>query len=237
MTRLTDRRAEHELGITLIELLVAMIILSIVTTMLVMGWVNMQRATAFTIQDNDARADARDALARMTVELRDAQPLALQTATPTPSPTWNTIVYARPLETQFYSSYNVVVGGTPAANDGTGTALLRLTKFYLSSGTLMMQRDTDNSGGFTTADRTWVLARHVVNASLPSTYGLYTPLFLYGYRDGDGNYQTTDNSAGTLVLSSIVAVQIRVVTDVSTKHTPKYIDLVTTVRLRNAAGD
>jgi prepilin-type N-terminal cleavage/methylation domain-containing protein len=236
VTSRAARRPERQLGVTLIELLVAMIILSIVTTMLVMGWVNMQRATAFTVQNNDARADARDALSRMTVELRAAQPQALQTATPTPSPTWAALTVAKPLETQFYSAYNVVVGAASAANDGTGTAALRLTRFILDSGTLQMQRDTNNDGGFTTADRTWVLARHVMNASVPSSYGAYTPVFLYGYRDGSGDYQTTDNSAGTLSLPSIIAVQIRVITDVSTKHTPKYIDLVTTVRPRNAAG-
>ena len=236
MSSPAERKAHAQIGITLIELLVAMIILSVVTTMLVMGWVNMQRATAFTVQNNDARADARDALARMTVELRDAQPPTLQTATPTPSPTWTVFTVARPMETDFYSAYNVVNGGTPAASDGTGTAALRLTRFYLDAGSLMMQRDTDNSGGFTPTDRTWVLARHVVNASVPST-STPTPLFLYGYRDSDGDYLTTGNSDGSLGLSTIISVQIRVITDVSMRHTPTYIDLVTTVRPRNAAGN
>ena len=174
-----NQRTDRQLGISLIELLVAMVIMGIITTMLVMGWVNMQRATAFTVQNNNARADARDALARMAVELRDAQPLALQTATPTPSPTWSVFTVAQPMETRFYSAFNVVVGGAPAASDGTGTAALRLTRFSLNAGTLMMQRDMNNDGAF---DRSWVLARHVVNASVPSTSSP-TPLFLYGYRD------------------------------------------------------
>jgi prepilin-type N-terminal cleavage/methylation domain-containing protein len=233
MLRPTHRGKNGQQGITLIELLVAMIIMSIVTTMLVMAWVNMQRATAFTIQDNDARADARDALSRMTTELRNAQPQVIQSVTPSPSPTpWNVFTVAGPWETQFYSAYNVMNGATSAATDGTGTAFLRLTKFYLSSGTLMMQRDTNNSGDFTAADRTWVLARHVVNATMASP----TAIFRYGYRDGSGLYQTTDNSDGALTLSSIISVQIRVITDVSTRHTPKYIDLVTTVRPRNVSG-
>ena len=229
MLPLSHQRTDRQLGITLIELLVAMLIMGVITTMLVMGWINLQRATTFTVQDNNARADARDALARMTVELRDAQPLALQTATPIPSPTWSIFTVAQAMETDFYSAFNVVVGGTPAASDGTGTAALRLTRFYLDAGTLMMQRDMDNDGAF---DRDWVLAEHVVNASVPSSSNP-TPLFLYGYRDSDGAYLTTSTPTD---LSQIISVQIRVITDVNLQHAPKSIDLITTIRPRNAAG-
>jgi type II secretory pathway component PulJ len=227
----THKRSDRQLGITLIELLVSMIILSIVTTMLVMGWVNMQRATAFTVQNNNARADARDALSRMAVELRGAQPVALQTATPTPSPTWPVFTVAQPTETQFYSAFNVT-GATPASSDGTGVAALRLTRFYLNSGNLMMQRDTN---GDTVFERTWTLAKHVVNGQVPSTSSP-TPVFLYGYRDTGGTYLTTSSLPAT-DLYKIISVQIHVITDVSTRHTPTYIDLVTTVRPRNAAGN
>ena len=226
-----ERRRERQAGITLIELLVSMIILGVVTTMLVTGWISLQRATTTTVRVNDARADARDALARMTVELRDAQPLALQTATPTPSPTWAVYTVAQPMEVQFYSAFNVAIP-VPAASDGSGTAALRLTRFYLDADALKMQRDANGDGVW---DRTWVLAAHAVNASVPSTSDP-TAVFTYGYRLPDGTYATTDNADSSLDLSKIIAVQIRVVTDAGTAARPKYIDLVTTVRPRNAAG-
>ena len=57
--------------------------------------------------------------------------------------------------------------------DGSGTGVLRLTRFYLDTSgsaaqkTLYWQRDTNASGGFDSADRKIVLARNVVNTSVP----------------------------------------------------------------------
>jgi prepilin-type N-terminal cleavage/methylation domain-containing protein len=251
-------KRSSQAGITLIELLVSMIILGIVSTMLITGWINLQRASAFTVADNNARAEARDGLSRMTVELRDAQPTsfptptALPTATvtatasptPTPSPTWDVYTVAGPWEVDFYSAYN-----QPGANaDGTGVGALKLTRFYLDQGgakpqkTLYWQRDTDNSGGFATPgpgcpDRTMIIARNVVNTYIPSTASP-TAIFTYGYRDpNNGKYLTTDNTGGSLDLSQIISVQIRLITDVNLSHTPKYIDLSTTVRPSNATAN
>ena len=249
------QKRSSQAGITLIELLVSMIILGIVSTMLITGWINLQRASAFTVADNNARAEARDGLSRMTVELRDAQPTsfptptALATATASPSatptpPSWDVYTVAKPFEVDFYSAYN-----QPGANsDGTGVGALKLTRFYLDQSgtqaqkTLYWQRDTDNSGTFASPgpscpDRTFVIARSVVNPSIPNpvTSTSYTAIFTYGYRNpSDGAYLTTDNLSQTLDLTQIISVQIRLITDVNLAHTPKYIDLSTTVRPRNA---
>jgi type II secretory pathway pseudopilin PulG len=234
-----------EAGTTLVEVLVAMIILGIVSTMLITGWISLQRASAFTVADNNARAEARDGLSRMTVELRDAQPTSLPTstasptATPMPSPTWDIYTVAGPWEVDFYSQYNQPGAGT----DGTGAAgaYLKLTRIYLDTSgataqkTLYWQRDTNGISGFDSGDRTFVLARNVVNKSIPST-STPTAIFTYGYRDPDsGQYLTTDNADGSLDLSQVISVQIRLITDINLAHTPKYIDLSTTVRPRNAS--
>ena len=250
------RAHSSEAGITLIELLVSMIILGIVSTLLITGWINLQRASAFTVANN-ARAEARDGLSRMTVELRDAQPTsfptptavatatatASPTATPTP-PSWDVYTVAQPYEVDFYSAYN-----QPGANgDGTGVGALKLTRFKLVYNTnppaqwiLFWQRDTDSSGTLQDPDPTWpkiacpdrtmVIARYVVNKSIPSTASP-TAIFTYGYRDTvSGQYLTSENPVD---LSQIISVQIRLITDVNLAHTPKYIDLSTTVRPRNA---
>lgn len=245
-----QRQRSSQAGMTLIELLISMIILGIVSTMLITGWINLQRASAFTVKDNNARADARDGLSRMTTELRDAQPQSLPTttasptATPMPDPTWSIYTVAGPWEVDFYSAYN-----TPGAGaDGTGTGKLRLTRFYLDQSgstaqkTLYWQRDTDNNGtiaapGAGCPDRTFVVAHNVVNTSIPSTASP-TAIFTYGYRDTvSGQYLTTDNSDGTLDLTTVISVQIRLITDVNLSHAPKYIDLSTTVRPRNATAN
>jgi hypothetical protein len=47
----------------------------------------------------------------------------------------------------------------------------------------------------------------------------------------------TDNHDSTLDLASIVAVGVRLIIDKKMGGTPSYVDLTTTVRLRNASSD
>ena len=236
--RLSLRR-RSQAGVTLVELLVAIIIFGIVSSLLVTAWINLQRTSVFAMQSDNAQGNARDALTRMSTEIRDAQPQTMPTASPSPSPTWDVLTLAQPTEVDFYSAYN-----QPGANaDGSGTAALRLTRLYLdTSGSspqknLMWQRDTNNNGTFDGSDRTIVLARNVVNNSIQNTSvtpnTTYTAIFTYGYRAADGSYSTTDNSGSTnLDLTTVISVQIRLITDVNLSHTPKYDDLSTTVRPR-----
>jgi prepilin-type N-terminal cleavage/methylation domain-containing protein len=229
------KRREAQSGITLIELLVSMIILGIVSTMLIAGWVNLQRASAFALRSNNARAEARDGLSRMTIELRDAQPLVMPTTSPSPT-AWATYTVAQPMQVVFYSAFNQ----PGAASDGTGTGVLKPTRLYLDTSgstlqkTLFWQRDTDGVAGWTSGDRKFILAKNVVNSSIPSTSSP-TAIFTYGYRQG-GVVLWTDNSDSTLDVMSIVAVRIRLITDVNSARAPAYIDLSTTVRPRNASG-
>ena len=55
------RRLRDQGGLTLIETLVSMIILIILTTMIIIGWANLQRASANSLRTNQARASLRDA--------------------------------------------------------------------------------------------------------------------------------------------------------------------------------
>ncbi|HQH22528.1 MAG TPA: type II secretion system protein, partial [Thermoleophilia bacterium] len=59
-TRVPQRGGQT--GLTLIEVLVSLIILGIISTMLVMGWANLQRASATAMRTNHARASLRDAM-------------------------------------------------------------------------------------------------------------------------------------------------------------------------------
>lgn len=241
---------------TLIELLISMIILGIVTTMLITGWLNLQRASAAAVITNNARATARDAMSRISSELRGSQPTSLPTATPsataTPTPQ-PPVTMASPMAVSFNSSFN-----SSAANaDGSGLTALRPTRIWLNPAlqsapwntharTLWLQRDM-NGNGFSltdTGDRNIVLARNVVNALVPdpTTDGpsktTSTPVFRYAYRaTAGGPVLWTDNETSSLVLASIVAIRVRLIIDANMARSPKPVDITTTVRLRNASSD
>jgi prepilin-type N-terminal cleavage/methylation domain-containing protein len=233
----------RESGFTLIEILITMIILSIITTFLVIGWINMQRGAAFAITSNNSRATARDAISKVSAELRGAQPTIL----PSPSASATTMPAGQPplitataWDIVFYSAFN---NGTASA-DPSGVGALRKTEMKLdtsggtSKGVLWLYRDLDNNGTTNgTGDLKIILAKNVVNRKLYDDNGsnIQYALFAYGYRS-----VSTDpvvwTDTGTSVLSSIVAVRARVIIDANIAHTPKFIDTTTTVRLRNASG-
>jgi prepilin-type N-terminal cleavage/methylation domain-containing protein len=251
MLRGTTTRRSGEAGMSLVELLVSMIILSIITTGLIVAWVSLQRGASFAVASSNSRATARDAISRVTNELRAAQPTAL----PTPSPSATVVPagqppinLAGPWEVRFHSSYNVA----GADLDGTGVIAPRLTWIYLDmSGTsdqksLYLKRDMDGNGSFTDlGDRTIILGKSVVNQLIPDSTNdpptggtSYTPLFRYAFRANPTDAVTwTDNTDGSLDLSKVVAVRIRVISDANIARTPTYIDTTTTVRLRNASAD
>jgi type II secretory pathway pseudopilin PulG len=217
------KQHRHQSAVTLVELLVGIVLLGIITTMLVGGFLTMQSSYAFTQRMNTARATARDALDRMATELRDCAPLYL-----TPSTTNTAIKLASAYECDFYSAYNQ----GSASSDGTGKANLRLTRIYLVGSTdyktLVLQRDLNNNGTFDAGDRSTTLAKNVVNgASMVSLPCLFT----YGYTDSAGVAQTPAHSVADC--SKITWVKVRLLVDGNLNHSPNYIDLTTSVRPRN----
>lgn len=244
-------RRSAEAGLTLVEVLVSMIILSIITTGLITAWVNLQRGANYAVAANNSRATARDAISRISSELRAAQPTALPTpvATETAMPAGQPpITLAQPYEVQFYSAYNI----SNAAQDGTGVTAVRKTWIKLDTTgasaqkTLYLKRDMDGDGNFDgVGDRTIILGSSVVNPSIPDAKNepptggtTYTPLFRYAYRASPTDpIWWTDNADGTLDLSLIVAIRARVISDANIAHTPSFIDVTTTVRLRNASAN
>ena len=248
MSALSHRGARRsQAGISLIELLISMIIFSIITTMLVAGWINLQRASATVTRTNNARATGRDAMARISSELRASQPVTLPTPSGTGMPSSQTpITAAAPNSVTFYSAFN-----SAAANlDGSGVAAVRPTRLRLDTAaqtapwnpacrTLYWERDMDSNGSFAdAADRSIVLATNVANLQVADAVNgtPYTPVFRYAYRSG-GTVLWTDNTSGTLDLSTVVGVRVRLIVDAKMGGAPKYIDTTTTVRLRNASSD
>jgi len=240
------QRCKPQAGVTLIELLVAMIIMVVLSTMLVGGWISLQRSFAFASATNKARATARDAIDRVSSEIRAAQPYPL----PTPTSSPNTPVKYAPstpfyfggtspyvcdaYHCVFYSAYN-----NSAAADGTGgaAAQLRLTAIWLDTivagaqKTLYWQRDTNGNNTLDSGDRKVVLASNVVNSSLSTPI----PIFTYFFRDASLAYTHTNSltSAGLPSWTTLVSVQVEIVVDANLSHTPTYVDLRTTLQPRN----
>lgn len=239
-TALTGKRGSQA-GLTLIEVLVSMIILSVISTMLIGGWISLQRAYTFTSLTNSARATARDALDHMSSELRSSQPPTAVVTTQFYLPATPTYPYmCGPTSCVFYSAYNNF-----AAADGAGPALtgntppmasaIRLTAIWLdkSDSTLNWQRDTDNNGLLNASDRTIVLARKcVVNAAASVNRDIFT----YYFRDSTTGVYSHASALTSSTVANLRSVRMELVIDATLSHTPTYVDLTTTVRPRNAAA-
>ena len=203
--------------------------------MLIGGWISLQRAYASTRATNTARAAARDAIDRISSELRECQPPVFKLS--------GQALFTKtdPMEVDFYSAYNQ----PGASTDGTGIGALHRTRIYLDAATktLYWQRDTNDNYSLgplwnDANDRKFVLATNVVNDIVPDTTvtpnTTNTSIFTYGYRDTSGVYHADYGKGGTDP-TSIVSVQVRLITDTNPLRTPDHIVLTTTLRPRNAS--
>ena len=250
---------DSQAGLTLIEMLVSMIIMAVISTMLVGGWISLQRSYAFTRVTNTARATVRDALDRVSSEIRMAQPptadplvkspFYLPTTPTSPFASGSPLSACGPTTCIFYSAYNnhAVADGAGLALSGTTpplTSAMRLTAIWLDPAgstaqkVLKLTRDTNNNGLLTDAgDRTIILARNVVNTAA----SVNRPIFTYYFRDATPTSPTYGqwSHASTLTSATVANlrdIQIELVVDVNLSHTPTYVDVRTTVRPRNAAA-
>jgi len=238
------RRRTAQSGISLIELLVSMLILSVITTMLIMSWISLQNAFAFASADNKARATARDALTRVSSEIRAAQPPSALSITPFYLS--GTAPYlCDGYDCTFYSAYN-----NPLAYSKSGDTVdaananhaLLLTAIWLDTSTsttqkpqatLYWQRDTNMNNSLDTGDRKIILATDVVNTPTSMTSN---PIFTYNLYDATNGYTRT-NALTSLNVASVVSVQVDIVVDANISHTPRYIELMTTVEPRNQGSN
>jgi len=212
----------NQIGISLVELLVAMTIMTIISTMIIMSWSALQNSYSYTVKSSQARNIARDAVERMRREIRAMQPQTSGGAS---------VVSAGPNELRFTTAYN------DFESDTSGEILL--TRYYYQFDSsqrpaqwrIYRQRDTNGDGAFTSSDRTILVADNVSNGTVPDM-AHPTPVFEYTYLDSSDVPQASTSVTGA-DLARIVQVQMRVITDVNPAHAPSYFDLVTTVRPRN----
>jgi prepilin-type N-terminal cleavage/methylation domain-containing protein len=108
-------RADRQTGLTLIELLVVIVIGTVLSGAILMTWFSLSDSYSFTARSSEAQDFARDAVARMARELRDAEgtggDVAVQSAdsgqitfTTTFNEEGNESRLVEPVETQYYFS-------------------------------------------------------------------------------------------------------------------------------------
>jgi prepilin-type N-terminal cleavage/methylation domain-containing protein len=255
------RGARCQQGITLVELLIAMSIMSVITALLLLGWFALSKSYGFAVHSADARDSGRQAMQRLQREIRDAQkpPQGYLGTSTFDAP--DAIIYrARPYFIAFSSTFNDA-GNATAAWTGTPTPTpsptrphLIVYKLYTTDHELWRFEDLNNNGKIDVTSGSFdmlsdgpssqlaeqqagegatLLVTDVVNCADLSHPATWVPLFQYNYYDSAGVLQSEPRLVGA-DRQAIIAVQIRLLVDLDPTKAPLYADLRGTAQLRNA---
>lgn len=205
-------------GMTLVELLVAMAIATVISGMIIVSWVNLQNSYSYSANSSKAREYARDGMARVIREIRDSK--GRSTTSPVASATAN--------EVSFYSMFNVPGAASDKASHVQGllsyAAPLVSYRYDAASQTLYRSVGTGAEQA---------LVKHVVNGIVAEGGNPSTPVFTYTYLDANG-VPVEANSVSSTYLGQIRKVRVHLLVDLNPRRSPVYMDLVSTAQLRNA---
>ena len=253
-----SRAARPEQGISLVELLVAMSVMSVITAMLLMGWFSLSRSYGFTVHSADARDSGRQAMQRLQREVRDAEKppqgyLGTSTSDAPDAIIYRARAYWIAFSTTFNNAGNSTAGWTgPSPTPSPSRPHLVVYRLYADK-ELWRFEDLDNDGKIDTTpghyldmtsespsdfslseqedgEGAMLVASDVVNFTDPDHP---TPLFDYNYYDSAGVLHSAHALYGADRLA-IVAVQLRLLVDLNPTRAPVYADLRGTAQLRNA---
>lgn len=243
MDKLT-RRARDQRGMTLIELLMAMSISLIITTMILVSWFALTKLYANTSKRDQVTDNANIAMARMAREVRDVE---------YPGPTVDdvAVVIAQPFTIQIYTTFNKP--GNQFATVAPRLVMYRLYEVTRPDGTKVgeLWRFQDVHGGdidisgvdegatppYDPSERTSgegakLLVSNVVNSSTPSTSSP-TSLFKYLYYGDDGVLKDSTSLTTFNDRLRIRAVEMNLLLDMNPGKSPVYTHMRTTAQLRN----
>lgn len=220
---LTPRRRQE--GMTLVEVLVAMVIMTVITTMIIATWISLSRAYAFTSRSDRQRDVANQAIARMAREIRDAQAPAGNTS--------GAFVVAQPTEVDFYSTFNDAGNWNPTSTPRLTRFVLRETDPVNHIGAIYRER-AGSQGSFIDSDAvSTVLVKDVVNLRQSHDADLFT------YSAINTSTAVMYQSRGWPPTVDVLPARIQTVTiflqvDLNPGKSPNYMDINTTVQPRNA---
>lgn len=203
------------------ELLIVCVIGSIITGGLIMLWFNINRSSAMTASHAEARDFARDGIARLSREIRDAEALPGEQA----------VQEAEPLSIAFTTTFNV-------AGNEVDTTAPRLVRYWCD-GLLPGRLYRDVYAAGVTDWQTSQRVRHDV--VIPYTLNTESsPIFSYTYIDavsrerlpksGEDSVHRVDNEANLL---GILLVSIYVKVDLDIGKAPNPMEITTQAQLRN----
>lgn len=200
-------------GLTLVELLVVVVIGSIVTGALVLTWFSLSDSYSFTTRSTEAADFARDSIARMSRELRDAEPVGSGVA----------IISASNDEISFTTTFN------EAGNESRLVEPV-LTRYYFEwdeargIGRLHRQRGT----------RDLVIVDNLLNARDASGTA---DIFRYAYVSSDSTYVPDAQNPEAEMLGTISMIKIRLIVDLNPESAPQPMEVTVTAHLRNQRSD
>jgi prepilin-type N-terminal cleavage/methylation domain-containing protein len=201
------RTYSRQNGVSLVELLVGMVILTIVTAAIIMVWFVLQDSFSYSTKSSEQREAARDGVTLLARELRDVQPLAINSGTPP-------ILTAGPYRISFYTTFHDADAESPGA---------QAVKVVYT-----IEADGDRDALYRTigdGEKRLVVA-DVMNQQDER------PLFQYSYFNAWGQLSTTSELDATMT-DRIQNIQIQLIIDVNPGHTPTEMRLTTTVQPRN----
>ncbi|MCE5253812.1 MAG: prepilin-type N-terminal cleavage/methylation domain-containing protein [Actinomycetia bacterium] len=194
-------------GFTLVEVLIAMVLMMVVTAAIYGVWFGLQRTYSFTEDDMKAQQEARTALAEMVELIRTAR----RPDAP-PSTALDLVIVS--------ADSNSLVCWTDVDRDAAHD--LELVRFRVDEGTRTLYRDTSQTGDITFAEGTAV---RLVGNWLSNNDDL--PLF--AYRDSNG----TAIPAPVADPMTIREVMIDLHIDIDTERRPIAHQLTSVVQPRN----
>lgn len=203
------KRSRDQRGFTLVELLVAMVLMLVVMGAIFGIWFGLQRAYTFTEDDMSAQQQARTALAEMVELIRTARQ-------PDPAPTeaLSVVIY--------HADKNSLTLWTDVDRDADHT--LELVRFRVDPATRTLYRDTDTSH---TNDPTFSSAVSVRLVSNWVSNDEDTPLF--SYVGADGLVMDTPVADTTFIREIVIDLRI----DVYEANRPMAHHLRSAVQPRN----
>ena len=213
-------RCSSQRGITLVELLIGVIIMGVISTMLLLTWFALSSSWAQSTRSAENRDAARHAVARMALDIRDVQAPTPVMITAHPSmATWSAFRLTTAHKIRVLTQFNVAGNRAFASNP-------HLVE-YSVEGTDLYRTVDDGNWSIGPEDPRTLLASNVVNVSNSR------PLFEYTYADASGGVVNTASSIALAESVRIYTVTIHLQIDVNPGHSPKTIDLETTVQPRN----
>lgn len=202
-------RLSRDQGFTLVEVLIAMMLMVVVVVAVYAVWFGLQRSYQFTEDDMRAQQEARTALNEMVEFIRTArQPVSA------PSDALDLIIVA--------ADDNSLVCWTDVDRDDAHD--LELVRFRVNATEQTLYRDTSQTGDSTFASGTSIrmVGRWLSNGdSLP----------LFTYTDASGVELSTPLSTADLIQIRAIAIDLRI--DIEAGKSPIAHQLTSVVQPRN----